>query len=103
MDCADSGASREVRGESAGSVERARGWLPGRGRRGRAVPGARRAKYAANPQEVWTVLEDGSRRAKRVAEQTMERVRRAVFNWEGAGRKPAVAGKPSGEGKVAGD
>jgi len=69
----------------------------------------RRAKYEANPAEVWGVLEDGSRRAKLVAEQTMERVRKAVFNWEGAGRKPAVAakpsvaGKPSGEGKVAGD
>jgi len=46
----------------------------------------RRAKYEANPQEVWDVLEDGSRRAKKVAEQTMERVRKAVFNWEGAGR-----------------
>lgn len=47
----------------------------------------RRAKYEANPQEVWNVLEDGSRRAKKVAEQTMARVRKAVFNWEGAGRK----------------
>lgn len=49
----------------------------------------RRAKYGANPQEVWDVLEDGSRRAKKVAEQTMARVRKAVFNWEGAGRKPS--------------
>ena len=49
----------------------------------------RRAKYEANPQEVWDVLEDGSRRAKKVAEQTMARVRKAVFNWEGAGRKPS--------------
>lgn len=47
----------------------------------------RRAKYEANPREVWNVLEDGSRRAKKVAEQTMARVRKAVFNWEGAGRK----------------
>ena len=52
----------------------------------------RRAKYEANPQEVWNVLEDGSRRAKKVAEQTMARVRKAVFNWEGAGRKhPTVS------------
>ncbi len=49
----------------------------------------RRAKYEANPAEVWNVLEDGSRRAKKVAEQTMTRVRKAVFNWEGAGRKPS--------------
>lgn len=52
----------------------------------------RRAKYEANPQEVWNVLEDGSRRAKKVAEQTMARVRKAVFSWEGAGRKhPTVS------------
>jgi len=57
----------------------------------------RRAKYEANPAEVWNVLEEGSRRAKKVAEQTMARVRKAVFNWEGAGRKA------SGEAKVVGD
>jgi len=57
----------------------------------------RRRKYEANPDEVWNVLEDGSRRAKKVAEQTMARVRNAVFNWEGAGRKA------SGERKVVGD
>ena len=60
---------------------------------------ARRAKYGASPQEVWSVLEDGSRRAKKVAERTMERVRRAVFNWEGAGRSGATSGQ--GKGKVA--
>lgn len=54
----------------------------------------RRGKYEANPAEVWNVLEDGSRRAKKVADQTMARVRKAVFNWEGAGRKA------SGEAKV---
>ncbi|MGH9729779.1 MAG: tryptophan--tRNA ligase [Candidatus Acidiferrales bacterium] len=69
----------------------------------------KRRRYEANPADVWNVLEDGSRRAKKVAEQTMERVRKAVFNWEAAGRNPATAdkptavGKPSGEGKVAGD
>ncbi|HEV2221876.1 MAG TPA: hypothetical protein VGR84_02640, partial [Candidatus Acidoferrales bacterium] len=61
----------------------------------------RRAKYEANPAEVWNVLEDGSRRAKKVAEQTMARVRKAVFNWAGAGRSGAAA---SANGrKVAGD
>ena len=56
----------------------------------------RRAKYEANPREVWDVLEDGSRRAKKVAEATMERVRKAVFNWEGAGR---VGARPVTQGK----
>ena len=58
---------------------------------------ARRREYEANPQRVWEILEDGSKRAKGVAEQTMARVRNAVFNWEGAGRKA------SGERKVVGD
>ena len=49
----------------------------------------RRAKYAANPKLVWDILEDGSRRAKKVAEQTMSRVRKAVFNWQSAGREAA--------------
>ena len=60
---------------------------------------ARRAKYEASPREVWDVLEDGSHRAKKVAEKTMERVRKAVFNWEGAGRTGAASGE--GKGKVA--
>jgi len=59
----------------------------------------RRAKYEANPREVWNVLEDGSRRAKKVAEQTMARVRKAVFNWEAAGR-PSVTPN-AGKDKVA--
>ncbi len=54
---------------------------------------ARRARYEKNPGEVWEILEDGSRRAKKVAEQTMDRVRRAVFNWEGAGRPSASTPK----------
>ena len=53
----------------------------------------RRAKYEKHPREVWDILEDGSRRAKEVAEQTMARVRKAVFNWEGAGR-PAATPQP---------
>ncbi len=62
---------------------------------------ARRAKYEANPREVWNVLEDGSKHAKKVAEQTMARVRKAVFNWEGAGRAGVTA--EAGKGKVAAD
>ena len=59
----------------------------------------RRAKYEANPQDVWNVLEDGSRRAKKVAEQTMARVRKAVFNWGAAGRPGATP--DVGQGRIA--
>jgi tryptophanyl-tRNA synthetase len=53
----------------------------------------RRAMYAANPQAVWEILEDGSRRAKKVAEQTMARVRKAIFNWESTGRSAVTSDK----------
>jgi tryptophanyl-tRNA synthetase len=59
---------------------------------------ARRAKYERSPSEVWEILEDGSHRAKKVAEKTMERVRKAVFNWEGAGRSGAASGEGKGKG-----
>ena len=38
----------------------------------------RRAKLDENPQAVWDVLHDGSRRARLIAEQTMMEVREAV-------------------------
>jgi len=57
---------------------------------------ARRREYEANPQRVWEILEEGSKRAKRVAEQTMERVREAVFKWEDARRPSLAAGKDKG-------
>ncbi|HKT47107.1 MAG TPA: hypothetical protein VJP87_06235, partial [Candidatus Acidoferrales bacterium] len=57
----------------------------------------RRAKYAAKPQLVWEILDEGSRRAKKVAEQTMARVRKAVFNWDAApGRREAASSVQKG-------
>lgn len=57
----------------------------------------RRAKYAAKPALVWEILDDGSRRAKKVAEQTMTRVRKAVFNWDAApGRREAASSVQKG-------
>ena len=57
----------------------------------------RRAKYAAKPELVWEILDDGSRRAKKVAEQTMARVRKAVFNWDAApGRREAASSVQKG-------
>jgi len=53
----------------------------------------RRAKYEANPRRVWEILHDGSKHAKKVARKTMKRVRKAVFNWEAAGRPSSAAGK----------
>ena len=46
--------------------------------------GARAAQglRAANPQHVLDILDAGSKRARMVAQQTMDRVREAVFGWD---------------------
>jgi tryptophanyl-tRNA synthetase len=43
---------------------------------------ARREEYAAHPDQVLHILDDGSRKAREVAQKTMVRVREAVFNWK---------------------
>jgi tryptophanyl-tRNA synthetase len=42
----------------------------------------RRADYEQQPQHVLEILDTGSKRARLVAQQTMDRVREAVFGWE---------------------
>jgi tryptophanyl-tRNA synthetase len=42
----------------------------------------RRVQYENNPKRVLEILDDGSKRARKVAQGTMERVREAVFGWE---------------------
>ncbi len=43
---------------------------------------ARREEYAAHPDKVLQILDDGSVKARVVAQKTMARVREAVFNWK---------------------
>jgi tryptophanyl-tRNA synthetase len=43
---------------------------------------ARREEYAAHPDKVLRILDDGSLKAREVAQKTMGRVREAVFNWK---------------------
>jgi tryptophanyl-tRNA synthetase len=43
---------------------------------------ARREEYAAQPDKVLRILDDGSVKAREVAQKTMARVREAVFNWK---------------------
>jgi tryptophanyl-tRNA synthetase len=57
-----------------------------------------RKKWENDKAGVWKVLEEGSAKAKGVAEQTMARVRKAVFDWEGAGRSAAASGEGKGKG-----
>src|ERR1700674_4865853 len=42
----------------------------------------RRAQYEKNPKRVLEILDEGSKKARAVAQGTMERVREAVFGWE---------------------
>jgi tryptophanyl-tRNA synthetase len=42
----------------------------------------RRVKYEKNPKQVLEILDAGSKKARAVAQQTMGRVREAVFGWE---------------------
>jgi len=42
----------------------------------------RRVKYEKNPKQVLELLDAGSKKARLVAQGTMERVREAVFGWE---------------------
>jgi tryptophanyl-tRNA synthetase len=42
----------------------------------------RRVKYENDPKGVLEILDEGSRKARAVAQGTMERVREAVFGWD---------------------
>jgi tryptophanyl-tRNA synthetase len=42
----------------------------------------RRVNYEKHPKRVLEILDDGSNKARKVAQGTMERVREAVFGWE---------------------
>jgi tryptophanyl-tRNA synthetase len=42
----------------------------------------RRKDYEQSPQHVLDILDTGSQRARMVAQQTMDRVREAIFGWE---------------------
>jgi tryptophanyl-tRNA synthetase len=42
----------------------------------------RRGEFERNPKRVLEILDDGSRKARMVAQGTMERVREAVFHWK---------------------
>lgn len=47
----------------------------------------RRREFEAHPQQVWDILDGGSKKAHAAAKKTMKRVRNAIFRWDEA-RKP---------------
>jgi len=48
----------------------------------------RRKEFEAHPEQVWDILDAGSKKAHAAAKRTMRRVRNAIFRWDEA-RKPA--------------
>jgi tryptophanyl-tRNA synthetase len=43
---------------------------------------ARRVEYEQNPKRVLQILDAGSAQARKSAQQTMQRVRDSIFNWQ---------------------
>lgn len=60
---------------------------------------ARRKGYEANPQQVWDILDAGSKKAEKAAKKTMKRVRNAIFRWDemrkSSGATAAIQGSES--------
>ena len=61
---------------------------------------ARREEYESQPQKVLDILDAGSKKARKTAQETMGRVREAVFGWEKA-RAGLVAPRPGMDVKTA--
>jgi tryptophanyl-tRNA synthetase len=53
---------------------------------------ARRKEFDAHPQQVWDILDAGSKQAQKAARKTMKRVRNAIFQWDEARKSSAPPG-----------
>ncbi len=53
----------------------------------------RRNKYEKQPDQVLQILDEGSKKAREVAGETMRRVREAVFGWEK--KRAEISGTPA--------
>jgi len=59
---------------------------------------ARRKEFEAHPQEVWDILDAGSKKAHGTARRTMKRVRNAIFGWDEARKKLGPSIRVAGSG-----
>jgi tryptophanyl-tRNA synthetase len=50
---------------------------------------ARRKEFEAHPQQVWDILDAGSKKAQKAARKTMKRVRNAIFQRDEARKAPS--------------
>ena len=56
---------------------------------------ARRQEYETHPARVLEILDEGSKKARKVAQETMGRVREAVFGWKEKREELAQGAKPA--------
>jgi len=56
---------------------------------------ARRQELEAHPDQVLNIIDEGSTRARKTAQATMERVREAVFGWKAKRESVAMAKAPA--------
>jgi tryptophanyl-tRNA synthetase len=63
---------------------------------------ARREEFAAHPDKVLRIIDEGSVKAREVAQKTMSRVREAVFNWREK-REEVAQRKSSAQNAKVGD
>jgi tryptophanyl-tRNA synthetase len=64
---------------------------------------AKRREFESHPQRVWDILDDGSKRAHKIADKTMERVREAIFGWKAARKTSSESAAPSAQKLASGD
>ena len=60
---------------------------------------ARRKEFEAHSQQVWDILDAGSKKAQKAARKTMKRVRNAIFQWDEARQGPAANAAPARSGE----
>jgi tryptophanyl-tRNA synthetase len=63
----------------------------------------KRREFESHPQRVWDILDDGSKRAHKIAHRTMERVREAIFGWKAAQKASSDSAAPSTQKLASGD
>jgi tryptophanyl-tRNA synthetase len=56
----------------------------------------RRKEFEAHPQQVWDILDAGSKKAHAAARRTMKRVRNAIFKWDEARKALPASSAASG-------
>jgi tryptophanyl-tRNA synthetase len=64
---------------------------------------AKRREFESHPQRVWDILDDGSKRAHKIADKTMGRVREAIFGWKAARKASSESATPSAQKLASGD